>query len=148
MQKILTIIGIYLIPQIIFSLMGLENNRAYALILSTIILWMSEFLSLAYTSLMIPLLASVLGIFSFKEALSNFSHPILFLFIACFFLSISFRKSGLDHRISLFILKTDFFSNLSKMSNSTVSPLFFGGRGREGRGTVEMVSPDPLQSIF
>ena len=110
MQKILTIIGIYLIPQIIFSFIGLENNRAYALILSTIILWMSEYLSLAYTSLMIPLLASVLGIFSFKEALSNFSHPILFLFIACFFLSISFRKSGLDHRISLFILKTDFFS--------------------------------------
>ncbi len=84
---------------------------------------MSEYLALAYTSLLIPLVAAFLGIMSFKEALQSFAHPILFLFIACFFLSIAFNRSGLDRRISLIILKTSFFSKNSTRLLVSVSLL-------------------------
>ncbi len=113
MKKLLTIIAIYAAPQVILPLFIDQNTAVYGLLLSTLILWLTELISLAYTSLLIPLLGSFLGIASFKNLLGSFAHPILYLFISCFFLSIAFSKSGLDKRISLFILKNKNFSRTS-----------------------------------
>ncbi len=110
MKKSLIFALIYILPQILLPLFVESNANVYALLISTLILWLTEYVSLAYTSLMIPLMASLLGIDKFDQLLRSFAHPILFLFISCFFLSIAFSSSGLDKRISLFILKNNKFS--------------------------------------
>ena len=110
MDKIIKVALCIVAPRILLEIFGVANANAFGLIISVLLLWLTEFLSLAYTSLMIPVLASLFGIMSYKQVLLSFANPILFLFLSCFFLSIAFSKSGLDRRIAFYIFKFDFFS--------------------------------------
>ncbi|MCP5161886.1 MAG: DASS family sodium-coupled anion symporter [Hahellaceae bacterium] len=69
------------------------------------LLWMTEAIHLSVTALLIPVLAVLLQVLSVKEALANFAHPIIFLFLGGFALASALHKQGLDKYIALQVLK-------------------------------------------
>ena len=67
-------------------------------------LWMTEALPLAATSLLIPLLQSVLGIQGFRQALQPFFDPVVMLLLGGFLLAVAVDKHDLDEYIAHLIL--------------------------------------------
>lgn len=65
-------------------------------------LWVTGALPLAVTSLLVPALLGVLGVYSrFEDALSGFADPVVFLFLATFVLAAALQRHGLDRRVAL-----------------------------------------------
>lgn len=64
------------------------------------ILWLTEALPLSITALLVPLCASLTGIFGLSEALSKFAAPIIFLFLAGFTLAAALKKQGIDQMMA------------------------------------------------
>jgi sodium-dependent dicarboxylate transporter 2/3/5 len=60
------------------------------------ILWFSEAMPLTFTSLLIPVLAALLGVGELGDTLSHFAHPIIFLFLGGFALAAALSKQKLD----------------------------------------------------
>lgn len=58
--------------------------------------WMAELLPLPVTALLIPLMASILGLMDLKQALLSFAHPIIFLFLGGFALAAALHEHDLD----------------------------------------------------
>lgn len=67
-------------------------------------LWLSEAIHISATALMVPLLASLLGIFEVREAFQGFSHPIIFLFMGGFALAAALQKYELDRIFAVRIM--------------------------------------------
>ena len=67
--------------------------------------WMAELLPLPVTALLIPLLAAVLGVMDFKQALLSFAHPIIFLFLGGFALAAALHEHGLDKYLANWIMQ-------------------------------------------
>ena len=67
----------------ILYLSPFEPNLAKGLAIFIFIatLWITEVFHVSITSLLVPVLAVVLGIFDVTTALSQFSNPIIFLFM-------------------------------------------------------------------
>ncbi len=63
-------------------------------------LWMSEAVPLAWTALLIPLLAVVLRVAEARAAFAGFGDPILFLFFGTFLLTAASSEHGLDARLA------------------------------------------------
>lgn len=63
-------------------------------------LWLTEALPLAATSLLVPILAALAGIFSVKEALTSFAHPLIFIFFGGFALASAMAYQGVDRWIA------------------------------------------------
>ncbi len=82
---------ILLIPSI-----PLEIRKGLAVLTFAAVLWITEAIPLAITSLSIPVLAVLLGILDVKAAFSSFAHPIIFLFFGGFALATALTKYGLD----------------------------------------------------
>ncbi|MFK7851486.1 MAG: DASS family sodium-coupled anion symporter [Akkermansiaceae bacterium] len=59
-------------------------------------LWMTEAFPLPVTALLAPVLAALLGLSDFKEALAAFAHPLIFLFLGGFALAKALSVQGLD----------------------------------------------------
>lgn len=68
-------------------------------------LWISETFHITITALLIPVLAVVLGLLDVKEALANFAHPIIFLFLGGFALAAAMHVQGLDKWLAEAILR-------------------------------------------
>ncbi len=68
------------------------------------VLWMTETFHVSVTALLVPLLAVLTGIFEVKQALSQFAHPIIYLFLGGFALASALHKQGLDSRIASLII--------------------------------------------
>lgn len=81
-----------------------EVKKGLALFLFIGILWFTEALPLAITAILIPLLAALMGIMTVSEGLSNFSNPIIFLFLGGFALAAALHKHGVDDAIAHFII--------------------------------------------
>ena len=67
--------------------------------------WMAELLPLPVTALLIPLLAALLGVMDFKQALLSFAHPIIFLFLGGFALAAALHEHGLDKYLANLIMQ-------------------------------------------
>lgn len=63
-------------------------------------LWMTEAVPLAWTALLIPLLAVVLRVAEARAAFAGFGDPILFLFFGTFLLTGASSEHGLDARLA------------------------------------------------
>jgi sodium-dependent dicarboxylate transporter 2/3/5 len=70
-----------------------------------IIWWLGEVVPIAVTALMPLILSPMLGILPLKTVANNYAHPLIFLFMGGFFLSLALEKSGLHQRIALLTLK-------------------------------------------
>ena len=73
-----------------------EIRKGLAILFFAAILWITEAIPLAVTSLSIPVLATLLGILDVKSAFSSFAHPIIFLFFGGFALASALTKYQLD----------------------------------------------------
>ena len=76
------------------------------IILSIIgLLWITELIPISITSLMVPILAVLSGVFTVQEALAPFAHPIIFLFMGGFTLAGALHKYEIDLWIAQKMLK-------------------------------------------
>ena len=65
-----------------------------------VVWWVTECVSLGFTSLLAPFIFITSGILPVNEALSKFADPIIWIFISGFILAAAFQKCGLDERIA------------------------------------------------
>jgi solute carrier family 13 (sodium-dependent dicarboxylate transporter), member 2/3/5 len=59
-------------------------------------LWMTEALPLSITALLVPVLATVMGLGGMKETLAPFANPLIFVFFGGFALAAALSAQGLD----------------------------------------------------
>lgn len=97
----LALIFILIIP---ITSLNYQAHRLLAILIFTVIYWLTEALPLGVTSLLIPAFCVILGVCDEKSAFINFAHPIIFLFIGSFILAKSMERYELDKFISLKIL--------------------------------------------
>ncbi len=71
-------------------------NKGLGILVFIAILWLTEALHVTITALLVPLLATVLGVFDMSKSLTDFANPILFLFFGGFALAAALSKQGLD----------------------------------------------------
>jgi sodium-dependent dicarboxylate transporter 2/3/5 len=64
------------------------------------LLWLSEAMPLPVTALMVPVLATSLGLMDMKSALAGFADPLIFLFLGGFALASALSHQGLDRWIA------------------------------------------------
>ena len=85
---------------------GLEPRAHGTLIVLVVAagLWMTEAVPIAWTALLIPVLAIVLRIADPKAAFSGFGDPILFLFFGTFLLTDAAFRHGLQARLTQAVL--------------------------------------------
>ncbi|MCW3979704.1 MAG: DASS family sodium-coupled anion symporter [Candidatus Bathyarchaeota archaeon] len=76
--------------------LGLAERYALVVLSVAAGLWTTEAIPLVATSLLIPLLQSLTGVQSFKEALSPFFDPVVMLLLGGFLLAIAVEKQDLD----------------------------------------------------
>lgn len=69
------------------------------------VLWITEVFHVSITSLLVPVLAVLLGIFDVSTALVQFSNPIIFLFMGGFALAAAMHKHKLDQFIASKIIQ-------------------------------------------
>ena len=83
-----------------------ENARLLAgLFVGALVLWATELLPIAVTSLLILAVGPVLGIFgSLSEAVVGFTNPVVYFIIASFIISMAFQQSGLARRVALWLI--------------------------------------------
>ncbi|MCL2115542.1 MAG: DASS family sodium-coupled anion symporter [Methanobrevibacter sp.] len=84
--------------------LNMAGQMSIALLAFAIIMWVSEAVHLAVTSLIILFIQPILGITSFPDAVIGFANPILFLMIGGFIIAEGIRKSGLVERLTYFML--------------------------------------------
>lgn len=68
----------------------------FAIFICIAFLWLTEAMPLAATSLLVPVLAALTGVFDVKTALSNFSHPLIFIFFGGFALASALAYQSID----------------------------------------------------
>lgn len=101
-MAIIAFIVVMLIPMNGLSLSG---HAALALLLFAIIMWATEALHLAVTSLIILFIQPIIGVASFNDAVIGFANGIIFLMIGGFIIAEAIRKSGLATRLTYAMLK-------------------------------------------
>jgi len=85
--------------------LGPQLRVGLAILASITILWVTETFHITVTALLIPLLTVISGTFTVAESLTNFAHPIIFLFLGGFALAAALKSQGLDIRIALFVMR-------------------------------------------
>src|ERR687897_555236 len=78
----------------------LSPQIALGAMLWMVVWWVTECVSLGFTSLLAPFIFITSGILPVNEALSKFADPIIWIFISGFILAAAFQKCGLDERIA------------------------------------------------
>lgn len=81
------------------------GQASFAVVALCLILWVSEAIPIAVTSLAIFLLMPALGVASISETIqSGLGHPLILFFLSLFLISAAFEKVGLGRRVSNSIL--------------------------------------------
>ncbi len=92
---------IYIIP---LSGIGASAHAALSLLVYAVVMWATEPVPLAVTSLIILFIQPIIGVESFEKAVVGFANPILFLMIGGFIMAEAIRKSGLAQRLTYILL--------------------------------------------
>jgi solute carrier family 13 (sodium-dependent dicarboxylate transporter), member 2/3/5 len=87
-----------------------------------VIWWVTECVSLGFTSLLAPFIFITSGILPVNEALTKFADPIIWIFISGFILAAAFQKCGLDERIA-YKLATFYKGNNPKIATFFIASL-------------------------
>jgi len=80
--------------------LSFAGHSALALLLFAIVMWVTEALHLAVTSLLILFIQPIIGVAGFTDAVIGFANPIIFLMIGGFIIAEAIRKSGLASRLT------------------------------------------------
>jgi len=85
--------------------LGRDGKACLAVLAFAVVLWVSEALPFAVTSLFVLLLLPALGVAPYAEVVrTGFGNPIITFFIGVLLLSAAFARSGLGPRLALTIL--------------------------------------------
>jgi len=112
----LAIIAFIVIMLIPMPGLGAAGHAAMALLVFAVIMWATEALHLAVTSLIILFIQPIIGVASFDNAVIGFANPIIFLMIGGFIIAEAIRKSGLAQRLT--------YSMLNRLGTSPNRSLF------------------------
>ena len=80
--------------------LSFAGHSALALLIFAIVMWVTEALHLAVTSLLLLFVQPIIGVASFGNAVIGFANPIIFLMIGGFIIAEAIRKSGLAARLT------------------------------------------------
>lgn len=80
------------------------GHAAMALLIFAIVMWVTEALHLAVTSLLLLFIQPIIGVATFGNAAIGFANPIIFLMIGGFIIAEAIRKSGLAARLTYYML--------------------------------------------
>ncbi|MBM7454772.1 sodium-dependent dicarboxylate transporter 2/3/5 [Oceanisphaera litoralis] len=80
-------------------------TKGLSLLVFIAVLWLTEAVHITITALLVPLLATLLGVLNTTAALSNFSNSIIFLFLGGFALAAAMHSQQLDRLIAGRILQ-------------------------------------------
>ncbi|WP_321422581.1 DASS family sodium-coupled anion symporter [uncultured Methanobacterium sp.] len=100
----LAIIAFIVVMLIPMPGLGAAGHAAMALLVFAVIMWATEALHLAVTSLIILFIQPIIGVASFDNAVIGFANPIIFLMIGGFIIAEAIRKSGLAQRLTYSML--------------------------------------------
>ncbi len=84
--------------------LSFAGHASMALLLFAIVMWVTEALHLAVTSLLLVFIQPIIGITSFTSAVIGFANPIIFLMIGGFIIAEAIRRSGLAARLTYYML--------------------------------------------
>ena len=84
--------------------LSVSERSALVVLIVAAVLWTTEAVPLTATSILIPLLQSLLGIQSFRVALSPFFDPVVMLLLGGFLLAIAVEKNDIDEYFAYLIL--------------------------------------------
>jgi len=84
----------------------LAERKVAAIAAAIVVCWITEAIPIPLASLLAPALLVVTGALPAREAFAPFADPILFLFLASFFLAEAMTEHGLDRRLALRLLAT------------------------------------------
>lgn len=79
----------------------LAPQIALGMLAWVLIWWVTECIPLGLAALIVPLVFCMTGIITWNNALSSFTNPIIWIFMAGFVLAAAFKKWELDRRISV-----------------------------------------------
>jgi sodium-dependent dicarboxylate transporter 2/3/5 len=97
--------------------MTAKGWTALAILAVAVILWLTNVISRAVTSMLVIALPALTGILTFEEAASSFGREVIWLLIALLVMGIAIEKTGLDKRIV--------FTMLSWAKGNFKSTIFF-----------------------
>jgi sodium-dependent dicarboxylate transporter 2/3/5 len=100
----LAIIAFILVMLVPTPGLDLPGHAAIALLVFAVIMWATEALHLAVTSLIILFIQPIIQVASFTDAVIGFANPIIFLMIGGFIIAEAIRKSGLAQRLTYVML--------------------------------------------
>ena len=100
----LAIIAFIVIMLIPMNGLSYSGHAAIALLVFAVIMWATEAVHLAVTSLIILFVHPIIGVESFNDAVIGFANPIIFLMIGGFIIAEAIRKSGLATRLTYAML--------------------------------------------
>ncbi|WP_321423347.1 DASS family sodium-coupled anion symporter [uncultured Methanobacterium sp.] len=100
----LAIIAFIVVMLVPMNGLSYSGHAAIALLIFAIIMWATEALHLAVTSLIILFIQPIIGVASFDNAVIGFANPIIFLMIGGFIIAEAIRKSGLATRLTYTML--------------------------------------------
>lgn len=63
-------------------------------------LWLTEAMPLSATALLVPVLATLTGLSDMKTSMSNFAHPLIFIFFGGFALAAAMAYQGIDRWVA------------------------------------------------
>lgn len=84
--------------------LSLQGRRALAIFILCLILWITNVIPLAITSLLAIVLIPLLGVLDTKTAFSLFGNRAVFFILGAFILAAALMKSGLSTRLALLFL--------------------------------------------
>jgi len=100
----LAVIAFIVIMLIPMNGLSYSGHAAIALLVFAVIMWATEAVHLAVTSLIILFIQPIIGVASFDNAVIGFANPIIFLMIGGFIIAEAIRKSGLATRLTYAML--------------------------------------------
>ena len=86
------------------GVLNLDERLSLVVLVIAAGLWTTEAIPLVATSILIPLLQSILGVQTFKAALAPFFDPVVMLLLGGFLLAIAVEKQDLDEYLAYQIL--------------------------------------------
>lgn len=127
---------------------SLDKTFSLAILITSMLLWVSEAIPAPITALLIPCLGIIYGIIPPKEAFSSFASDITFLFIGAFFMALGLEKHGLDKRLAYYILSLgNGFSSLRGLICLLGAASFFISMWMSNTATVAILCPITLGVI-
>lgn len=98
-----------------------QGQRALALMVAAVIIWVTEAFPLAVAAMLMTMVQPLTGVATLPVALTNFANPIVFFVFGMFCFTFAFTRTGFSERVALWI------SRLAKGSPSRLLFCFIAG---------------------